>query len=132
MEETNGKKQDDSQGLESVIPNKFTLDIAGKQRTVKFGNLALARVEQKYGSITNIDKLQSDMEQKPMETIPWLLSISMKDMEGIENSTEGILSALDDSDLSIVDVVSVVTGAMESSLSRLNSGLSGEKKTREK
>lgn len=121
--------RDDGQALDKVYPNKFTLHIAGRTREVKFGNLALAKIERRYGSVTNFKRLEEDMEQKPMETVPWLLSICMKDMEAIEDTTDGILSAMDDSDLSITEVTEVISQAMTSALSNfLGSADAGKKK----
>ena len=121
--------RDDGQSLDKVYPNKFTLHIAGRTREVKFGNLALAKIERRYGSVTNFKRLEEDMEQKPMETVPWLLSICMKDMEAIEDTTDGILSAMDDSDLSITEVTEVISQAMTSALSNfLGSADAGKKK----
>lgn len=121
--------RDDGQSLDKVYPNKFTLHIAGRTREVKFGNLALAKIERRYGSVTNFKRLEEDMEQKPMETVPWLLSICMKDMDAIEDTTDGILSAMDDSDLSITEVTEVISQAMTSALSNfLGSADAGKKK----
>lgn len=120
--------QGTGQELEHVYPEKFELHIAGRTRTIKFGNLALAKIEKRYGSVTNFGKLQTDMEQHPMETIPWLLSICMRDKEGITDTVDGILSAMDDSDLSISEVTVVLSQAMESALSNFMGGADAEKK----
>lgn len=105
--------------LEAVMPSKFYLTILGKKRQVKFGNLSLAKIEQKYGSI-DIEKLQEDMEKKPMATLPFLLSISLKDKEGLDfENTDSILEALDDSNLGAIEVMKTVTQAMTSSLNNL-------------
>ena len=90
--------------LEQVIPNKYELKLKGKVREVKFGNLALAKIERKYGSVTNFKALQKDMESKPMDTLPWLLSICIKDKSDIGESVDDMLMALDDGDISISDV----------------------------
>jgi hypothetical protein len=120
--------QETGQELEHVYPEKFELHIAGRTRTIKFGNLALAKIEKRYGSVTNFGKLQTDMEQHPMETIPGLLSICMRDKEGITDTVDGILSAMDDSDLSISEVTVVLSQAMESALSNFMGGADAEKK----
>lgn len=114
--------------FEKVAPSEFYIDLAGKKRQIKFGNLALAKVEKKYGSIENFDKLQEDIETKPMETIPWLIGICLKDKEGLNvDNPEEILEAMDDSDLNIKDVMNVITAAMQNSFSNLLE--KGEKKT---
>lgn len=105
--------------IEKVEPSEFYLKIGGKKRKIKFGNLALAKIERKYGSISNIDELQKDMESKPMETMPWLLSICMKDKEGIGGDVDSILEALDDSDLNLKEVMGVITSAMNKAMSAM-------------
>lgn len=106
--------------LEQVIPNKYELNLKGKVREVKFGNLALAKIERKYGSVTNFKALQKDMESKPMDTLPWLLSICIKDKSGIGESVDDMLMALDDSDILISDVSELLGEAMNSAMSRIN------------
>jgi len=120
----------DEQNLEfdKVAPSEFFIELAGRKRQIKFGNLALAKVEKKYGSIENFDKLQDDIEKKPMETIPWLLGICLKDKEGLNiSNADEMLEAMDDSDLSIKEVMEVIAAAMQNSFSNLLG--EGEKKT---
>lgn len=105
--------------FEKVEPSEFFLEIAGKKRQIKFGNLALAKIERKYGSVTDIDKLEKDIETKPMETMPWLLSICMKDKEGIGENPDSILEALDDSNLNIKIVMETITAAMNKAMSSM-------------
>ena len=116
--------------LEQVVPNKFSICIKGKEREIKFGNLALAMIERKYGSVTNFAQLEKDMNEKPMETIPWLLSICMKDKTDIGDTVDDLLIALDDSDLLISDVSQILGEAMNSSMSNLAS--TGKKKAGKK
>lgn len=106
--------------LEQVIPNKYELKLKGKVREVKFGNLALAKIERKYGSATNFKALQKDMESKPMDTLPWLLSICIKDKSDIGESVDDMLMALDDSDILISDISELLGEAMNSAMSRIN------------
>lgn len=106
--------------LEQVIPNKYELKLKWKVREVKFGNLALAKVERKYGSVTDFKALQKDMESKPMDTLPWLLSICIKDKSDIGESVDDMLMALDDGDISISDVSELLGEAMNSAMSRIN------------
>ena len=106
--------------LEQVIPNKYELKLKGKVREVKFGNLALAKIERKYGSVTNFKALQKDMESKPMDTLPWLLSICVKDKSDIGESVDDMLMALDDSDILISDISELLGEAMNSAMSRIN------------
>ncbi len=109
----------ENEELEKVYPNKFEIKIKNKMREVKFGNLALAKIERKYGSVTNFKALQKDMEDKPMDTVPWLLSICIKDKSDIGEGVDDMLIALDDSDLMISDVSELLGEAMMSAMSRL-------------
>ena len=120
----------DNEQLEQVIPSNFTLMIKGKKREIKFGNLALAKIERKYGSVTNFAQLEKDMNEKPMDTIPWLLSICMKDKSDIGDEIDDILIALDDSNLLISDVAEILGTAMNSAMSNLMSD--GKKKATKK
>lgn len=115
--------------LEQVIPNKFEITIKGKVRELKFGNLALAKIERKYGSVTNFKSLQKDMESKPMDTLPWLLSICIKDKNDIGEGVDDMLSALDDSNILITDVSEILSTAMISAMSNLT-GADDKKKVK--
>ena len=109
----------ENEELEKVYPNKFEIKIKNKVREVKFGNLALAKIERKYGSVTNFKALQKDMENKPMDTVPWLLSICIKDKSDIGEGVDDMLIALDDSDLMISDVSELLGEEMMSAMRRL-------------
>lgn len=65
--------------LENVKPGKVTLMIQGKEREIKFGFGAWAKLEKEYGGVKNIDKLQQEIEDQPFEKIPHLLFIGLKD-----------------------------------------------------
>jgi len=103
--------------LEKVMPSEFKITLGGKEREVKFGNLALAKIEQKYGSVEAFSQVQDDLQKKPMQTVPWLLSICMKDKEGLEDDYESILEAMDEEGLTIAEVAEIVMSAINSSLS---------------
>lgn len=106
--------------LDAVMPSEFYLTIKGKKRQVKFGNLALAKVERKYGTLGKMEKLQKDMEEKMIETFCWLLSISLKDKEGLTlDDQDKFLEELDDSNVSIKEVMQVTTQAMNSSMTNM-------------
>ena len=109
--------------LEKVMPSEFKITLGGKEREVKFGNLALAKIEKKYGSVEAFAQVQEDLQKKPMQTVPWLLSICMKDKEGLEDDYESILEAMDEEGLTIAEVAEIVMSAINSSLS-----VFGEKK----
>ena len=100
--------------LEKVMPSDFKIKLGGKVREVKFGNLALAKIEQKYGSM---EAFSDDLQKKPMQTVPWLLSICLRDKEGLKDDYESILETMDDDGLTIAEVAEVVMGAINSSLS---------------
>jgi hypothetical protein len=112
-----GKKMEKEKELEKVMPSDFKIKLGGKVREVKFGNRALAEIEKKYGSIEAFEQVQDDLQKKPMQTVPWLLSICMKDKEGLEDDYESILDVMDDDGLTIAEVAEVVMGAINSSLS---------------
>lgn len=120
-----------SEDFNKVKPSEFYLKIKGKNRRIRFGNLALAKVEEKYGTVKNFDKLDKDLTERPMSNIPWLLSICMTDFEGIGESNDDILRALDDSDLSVMDVMKVIGEAMQDSMGNL-SGSAKKKQTTKK
>lgn len=109
--------------LEKVMPSEFKITLGGKEREVKFGNLALAKIEKKYGSVEAFTQVQEDLQKKPMQTVPWLLSICLKDKEGLEDEYESILNAMDEEGLTIAEVAEIVMSAINSSLS-----VFGEKK----
>lgn len=109
--------------LENVMPSEFKITLGGKEREVKFGNLALAKIEKKYGSVEAFAQVKEDLQKKPMQTVPWLLSICMKDKEGLEDDYESILEAMDEEGLTIAEVAEIVMSAINSSLS-----VFGEKK----
>lgn len=109
--------------LEKVMPSEFKITLGGKEREVKFGNLALAKIEKKYGSVEAFAQVQEDLQKKPMQTVPWLLSICLKDKEGLEDNYESILEAMDEEGLTIAEVAEIVMSAINSSLS-----VFGEKK----
>jgi len=69
--------------LEKIAPEKVTLKIHGKDREIKFGFSAWAKLEKEYGSVKNLDKMQKEIEEKPFETIPHLLWLGLMDKEGV-------------------------------------------------
>ena len=73
--------------LDKVKGEKITIKLYGKEREIRFGFSAWAKIEKEYGGINNIDKMQTDMEQKPFEMLPHLLYIGLVDKEGLEEET---------------------------------------------
>lgn len=116
-----------------VAPSNFTLKLGGKERRIIFGCWALAQIEDKYGSLTENDlkKLEKDMTEKPLNTIPWLLSISIVDSEGLDLSKEALLKQIDNEGLDIFEVTSAVSGAMTSSFGHI-AGDAKKKTTRKR
>ena len=75
--------------LEKIQPEKVTLFIHGKEREIKFGFSAWAKIEKELGGLKNLDKLQEKIEDAPFETIPHLIYIGLVDKEGV--SEEDVL-----------------------------------------
>ena len=68
--------------LENVKAGKVTLFIQGKEREIKFGFSAWAKLEEEYDGIQNLDKMQQQIEEKPFKYIPHLLYIGLVDKSG--------------------------------------------------
>jgi hypothetical protein len=73
--------------LSKVKSPKVTLLIHGKEREIRYGFSAWAKIEEEYGGLDNIDKLQEDVEKKPFQTIPHLLWIGLVDKEDVTEET---------------------------------------------
>lgn len=98
--------------LENVRPEKVTLVIHGKEREIKFGFSAWAKLEKEYGGLKNIDKLQKKVEETPFETIPHLIYLGLVDKEGVSEE-----DVLDDYGLADVQMITeVFTKALYGSL----------------
>ena len=69
--------------LDKITSKKVTLMIHGKEREIKFGFSAWARLEKEYGGLKNLDKLQKKIESEPFETIPHVLWLGLRDKEGV-------------------------------------------------
>lgn len=65
--------------LNKVKSEKVTLFIHGKEREIKFGFSAWGKLEEEYGGVKNLDKMQKQIEDKPFETIPHLLYLGLRD-----------------------------------------------------
>lgn len=70
--------------LDKVQNEKITLMIHGKEREIKFGFSAWAKLEKEFGGLKNLDKLQTKIENEPFSTIPHLLYLGLQDKEGID------------------------------------------------
>jgi hypothetical protein len=69
--------------LQKVKAGKVTLMIHGKEREIKFGFSAWAKLEEEYGGLKNLDKMQAQIEERPFTYIPHLLYIGLLDKEGV-------------------------------------------------
>lgn len=69
--------------LDKITSEKVTLMIHGKEREIKFGFSAWAKLEKEYGGLKNLDKLQKKIESDPFETIPHVLWLGLRDKEGV-------------------------------------------------
>lgn len=65
--------------LEKIKPEKVTLKIYGKEREIRFGFSAWAKLEKEFGGLKNLDKLQERIENEPFSVIPHLLFIGLVD-----------------------------------------------------
>ena len=65
--------------LEKIKPEKVTLKIYGKEREIKFGFSAWAKLEKEFGGLKHLDKLQEQIENEPFSVIPHLLFIGLTD-----------------------------------------------------
>ena len=73
--------------LEKIKPEKVTLRIHGKDREIKFGFSAWAKIEKEYGGVNNLERMQKQIEETPFETIPHLIFIGLVDKEGVTEET---------------------------------------------
>lgn len=87
--------------LEKVDAKKVTIKIKGKERELKFGFSAWAKLEREYGGIKNITHLQKAVEERPFETLPHLIYVGLVDKEGVEEDT-----ILDEFGLGDIDYIS--------------------------
>lgn len=68
-----------SEELEKVKPEKVTLMIHGKEREIKFGFSAWAKLEKEYGGLDKLGDLENEIEQRPFNVIPHLMFIGLVD-----------------------------------------------------
>lgn len=92
-----------SEELEKIEPTDITLKICGKERKIKFGFSAWAKLEKKYGGMKNLDKLSKDIEEHPFEILPELIYWAISDKEGIDpNHIDEILDDYGFEDLHLI------------------------------
>lgn len=73
--------------LEKIEPTKITLKIKGKEREIRFGFSAWAKIEKEFGGLKNLPKLQEKIENELFATIPHLLWLGIADKEGLSEET---------------------------------------------
>lgn len=98
--------------LDKVISEKITLMIHGKEREIKFGFSAWAKLEKEFGGLKNLNKLQKKIEDEPFSTIPHLMYIGLVDKEGV--SEENILDDYGMNDIQMI--TEIFTKALYGSL----------------
>ena len=86
--------------LEKVKPEKVTLMIHGKEREIKFGFSAWAKLENEYGGLKNLEKMEKEVEERPFNVIPHLLYIGLLDKEGV--TEENILDEYSLGDIQMI------------------------------
>lgn len=77
---------EETKELDKVKSEKVTLFIHGKEREIKFGFSAWAKLEKEYKGIQNLDKMQKQIEETPFETIPHLLFLGLRDKSAFTDS----------------------------------------------
>lgn len=77
---------EETKELNKVQSEKVTLFIHGKEREIKFGFSAWAKLEKEYKGIQNLEKMQKQIEETPFETIPHLLYLGLKDKSAFTDS----------------------------------------------
>lgn len=65
--------------LAKIEPTKATIKIHGKEREIKFGFSAWAKIEKEYHGLKNLPKMQKELEENPFSVIPHLLFIGLTD-----------------------------------------------------
>lgn len=101
--------------LEKVKSSDVTLKIGGRDRKIKFGFSAWAKIEEEYNGIGNIAQLEKDVEEKPFKYIPHLIYLGLQDKEGVTEET-----VLDDYSMGdIKDICEVLYKALYGSLPKV-------------
>lgn len=77
---------EETKELNKVKPEKLTLFIQGKEREIKFGFTAWAKLEEEYNGIQNLEKMQKQIEERPFKYIPHLLFLGLKDKSAFTDS----------------------------------------------
>ena len=73
--------------LFDIQPEKVTLKIKGKEREIKFGFSAWAKLEKEYNGLDNLDKLMKDLDTIPYTTVLKVLWFGIVDKSGLDEET---------------------------------------------
>ena len=100
-----------------------TINLNGKEREIKFSLRAWKILEDKYGTVFEaLEHLQKDMSEKPFNTIPYLIFITLKDKTDEETESK-IIDYMDDCDFTqLQEYVSLITKAMIETLPKVSKG----------
>lgn len=109
--------------LEKIESSKSTLFIKGREREIKYGFSAWAKLDRKYnGILKNIDQLQKDFEDDPFTTYPYIIYLGLQDKEGV--TEENVLD-----EFGINDLETISTVILKALWGSLPQGTDTEKKT---
>lgn len=98
--------------LNKVKPSDVKLMLGGRERELKFSFSVWAKLQDEYKSVSNFDKIEIDLRERPFTTIPHLIWLGLKDRDGLTEET-----VLDDYDITDMDYISeVVSKALYGSL----------------
>ena len=89
--------------LEKIKEEKVTLKIKGREREIKYGFAAWAKIEEELGGLDKLGHLQEQVEKYPFKTIPHLIWIGLVDKEGVTEET-----VLDDYGLGDVQLITEI------------------------
>lgn len=97
-----------SEELEKVKPTNVTLNIKGKERTIRYGFSAWAKLEDMYGGLKNLANIEQDIQNKPFHIVPDLIWIGLVEKDDLERETFLDEYGLDD--------VALITEALKDAL----------------
>ena len=81
---------EETKELNKVKSEKIMLMIHGKEREIRFGFTAWAKLEKEMGGLKNLSKLQETIQNEPFSTIPHLMFIGLLDKSPFERDGEMI------------------------------------------
>jgi hypothetical protein len=102
--------------LEQIKSKKEYIIIGGKEREIKFGMAAFAKVEELYGDLA---EMGTAMTAKPFTVLPKVILYAIKDREGL---TEENMAEMLDENYNINDLKDMLTSAISSSMPTAKKG----------